>query len=60
MKQTMLVADGDAELCDVYRRFSRDRGYEVETTSDGLDCVRKLPGDAGCARAGSGASLGWR
>jgi CheY-like chemotaxis protein len=42
MKQSMLVADGDAELCDLYRRFSTERGYEVETTSDGLDCVRKL------------------
>ncbi len=42
MKQTMLIADGDAELCDVYRRFSTERGYEVETSADGLDCVRKL------------------
>jgi CheY-like chemotaxis protein len=42
MKQSMLIADGNAELCDLYRRFSTGRGYEVETTSDGLDCVRQL------------------
>ena len=42
MKQALLIADRDAELCDVYRRFLTDRGYEVETSSDGLDCLRKL------------------
>jgi len=38
----LLIADGDAELCDIYRRFLTDRGYEVETSSDGLDCLMKL------------------
>jgi two-component system phosphate regulon response regulator OmpR len=42
MKQTLLIADGDAELCDLYRRFLTERGYEVETSLDGLDCLRKL------------------
>jgi DNA-binding response OmpR family regulator len=42
MIQTLLIADGDAELCDLYRRFLAERGYEVETSSDGLDCLRKL------------------
>ena len=42
MKQTMLIADGDAELCDHYRNFATEHGYDVETSSDGLDCVRKL------------------
>ena len=42
MKQTMLIADGDIGLCDLYREFATDRGYAVETSSDGLDCVRKL------------------
>jgi len=42
MKQTLLIADDDAELCDVFGGFLRDRGYEVETSSDGLDCLRKL------------------
>ena len=31
MKQTMLIADGDAELCDHYRNFATKHGYEVET-----------------------------
>jgi len=42
MKHTLLIADGDAELCNVYERFLTDRGYEVETSLDGLDCLRKL------------------
>jgi DNA-binding response OmpR family regulator len=42
MKCTLLIAEGDAELCEVYRRFFTERGYEVETASDGLDCLAKL------------------
>jgi two-component system phosphate regulon response regulator OmpR len=42
MKQTLLIADGDAELCYLYRRFFTERGYEVKTSSDGLDCLEKL------------------
>ena len=42
MKQTMLIADGDAELCDMYQKYVKDHGYDVETSSDGMDCVRKL------------------
>ena len=42
MQPSLLIADGDAELCDLYRRFLAERGYEVETSSDGLDCLRKL------------------
>ena len=42
MTQTLLIADGDSELCDLYRQFLTQHGYEVETTSDGLDCLRKL------------------
>lgn len=42
MKPTLLIADGDAELCDVYGRFLTERGYEVATSTDGLDCLRKL------------------
>ena len=42
MKQTLLIADGDAELCDLYRRFLAERGYEVGSSSNGLDCLRKL------------------
>jgi DNA-binding response OmpR family regulator len=42
MKPTLLVAEGDAELCYFYQRFLTERGYEVETAADGLDCVRKM------------------
>jgi len=30
MKQTLLIADGDAELCDVSGRSLTKRGYELE------------------------------
>jgi DNA-binding NtrC family response regulator len=42
MKPTLLIAEGDAELRDVFRRLFTQRGYEVETASDGLDCLVKL------------------
>jgi DNA-binding response OmpR family regulator len=42
MNQTLLIAEGDAELCDVYRRFFAGQGCDVETASDGLDCLAKL------------------
>ena len=42
MKATLLIAEGDAELCDVYQKFLVERGYEVETALDGLDCLAKL------------------
>jgi DNA-binding response OmpR family regulator len=42
MKPTVLIADGDPELRALYHRFISGRGYEVETATDGLDCVAKL------------------
>ena len=42
MKQTLLIADGDTELRDLYQQFLTDRGYDVETGSDGPDCLMKL------------------
>jgi DNA-binding NtrC family response regulator len=42
MKTSLLLAEGDAELCEDYQRFLRECGYEVETASDGLDCLAKL------------------
>ena len=42
MKPTVLVADGDAELCELYQMFLSDYGYEVETATDGLECLKKL------------------
>jgi two-component system phosphate regulon response regulator PhoB len=42
MKPPLLIAEGNAELCDLYRKFIAGRGYAVETASDGLDCLAKL------------------
>jgi CheY-like chemotaxis protein len=42
MKPTLLIADADSELCNLYQRFLTERGYQVETASDGLDCLEKL------------------
>ena len=42
MKQTLLIADGDSDLCDLYQELLEHHGFEVETTSDGLDCLGKL------------------
>ena len=39
---TLLIAESDAELCDLYQRFIATRGFAVETASDGLDCLAKL------------------
>ena len=42
MKHRLLIADHDAEWCELYRRFLTELGYEVETATDGLDCLAKL------------------
>ncbi len=42
MKNRLLIADRNGESCEVYRRFLTERGYEVETSTDGLDCLAKL------------------
>jgi DNA-binding response OmpR family regulator len=42
MNPTLLIAEGDVELCGVYRGFFACQGFDVETVSDGLDCVEKL------------------
>jgi len=42
MKPLVLITDGNAELCKLYRHFLTKRGYQVETSSDGLDCLAKL------------------
>jgi DNA-binding response OmpR family regulator len=41
-KATLLIAEGDAELCEMYRDSLTERGYKVETAQDGLDCLAKL------------------
>jgi DNA-binding NtrC family response regulator len=42
MKPPVLIADGDAELCEIYQWFLTQRGYAVETAADGLSCLEKL------------------
>jgi len=42
LAQTVLIAHDDADLRDLYREFLAKHGYEVETSSDGLDCLKKL------------------
>jgi DNA-binding response OmpR family regulator len=42
LKPTLLIAESDPELCAVYERFIRARGYKVETACDGLECLAKL------------------
>jgi DNA-binding response OmpR family regulator len=42
MRPTVLVADDDSQLRDLYRIFLGERGYEIETAADGLDCLEKL------------------
>ena len=42
MKQTILFADGDTELCDLYKPLLTMHGYEVETSSNEVDCLAKL------------------
>jgi DNA-binding response OmpR family regulator len=42
MNQTLLIAGGDAELCNAYLRFFACQGFDLGTASDGLDCVEKL------------------
>jgi CheY-like chemotaxis protein len=42
VRQSILIADGDAELCVRYRKFFKKRGYQTEISTDGLDCVRTL------------------
>lgn len=42
MKPTVLIAESDRELCDIFRKFLTKAGYEVATAADGLDCLGKL------------------
>jgi DNA-binding response OmpR family regulator len=42
MSPTLLVAEGDAELCEIFQSYLSALGYEVETASNGLDCAETL------------------
>ena len=42
MKHRLLIANRDVEWRELYQRFFTELGYEVESSSDGLDCLAKL------------------
>jgi DNA-binding NtrC family response regulator len=42
MKPILLVAEGDPELREIYRRFFAVCSYDVQTAADVLECLEKL------------------
>ena len=42
MKPRLLIAEDDAELCQDYARFFAARGFDVETASNALECLKKI------------------
>jgi len=42
MKASLLIAETDADLRDAYDRLCSARGFQVETSADGLECLIKL------------------
>lgn len=42
MKHRLLIADREVEWRELFERFLAEWGYEVETATDGLDCLAKL------------------
>ena len=42
MNTTVLVAESDAELRDIYRKFLGGRGFNVRAAACGLECLAKL------------------
>ena len=42
MRPTVLIADDDVELRDLYRQYLGIHGFAVETAADGLECLACL------------------
>ena len=42
MVATILIADADPGLCDLYRRFFSHHGWPVQTAGGGLECLAHL------------------
>jgi DNA-binding response OmpR family regulator len=42
MKPSLLIAEGDTELRELYGKFFAERSYDVATAADGLECLEKL------------------
>lgn len=39
---TVLIADADQDLCNLYHQFFAQHGWRVHTTGTGLDCLLRL------------------
>jgi DNA-binding response OmpR family regulator len=42
MAPTVLIADADRDLCELYRRFFSRHGWQVQTSGGGLECLAQL------------------
>lgn len=42
MRPSLLIADSDESLAELYQRFFVDHGYRVATAATGLDCLHTL------------------
>jgi CheY-like chemotaxis protein len=42
MKPRLLIADGDGELRDVFRRFFSGTGFDVATAGVGRECLEQF------------------
>jgi DNA-binding response OmpR family regulator len=42
MMPTVLIAEADAELCELYRRFFSHHSWQVQISGGGLECLAKL------------------
>ncbi len=42
MKPNLLIADGDDQLCQRHGKFLERKGYAVELTAGGVDCMARL------------------
>jgi DNA-binding response OmpR family regulator len=42
MKPSLLIADRDLRLCDMYRQCFTNNGYDVDIATGGLDCLARL------------------
>jgi DNA-binding response OmpR family regulator len=42
MNPLLLLAESDADLAEIYRKFLSRHGYVVEIAADGLECLAKL------------------
>ncbi len=46
MAPSVLIADADGDLCELYRRFFSHLGWRVQTSGEGLACLAELRKDS--------------